>query len=85
MPAEYQNFGRLIVEKLRRAGASRVTVVSLGVGGNQNKRVSEEFEIETVNRLIKDSTLILDKGATDEEREQINRVIAALRPQLRCH
>jgi ADP-heptose:LPS heptosyltransferase len=78
-PAEHRDFGRLAVEKLRRAGASRVTVVSLGVGGNQNKRVSEEFEIETVNRLIKDSTLILDKGATDEEREQINRVVAALR------
>ncbi|HZF38646.1 MAG TPA: glycosyltransferase family 9 protein, partial [Blastocatellia bacterium] len=79
LPAEHRNFGRLAVEKLRRAGASRVTVVSLGVGGNQNKRVSEEFEIDTVNRLIKDSTLILDKGATDEEREQINRVVAALR------
>jgi len=78
-PAEHLNFGRLVVEKLRRAGASRVTVVSLGVGGNQNKRVSEEFEIETVNSLIKDSTLILDKGATDEEREQIDRVVAALR------
>jgi ADP-heptose:LPS heptosyltransferase len=79
LPAEYRDFGRLIVEKLRRAGASRVTVVSFGVGGNQNKRVSEEFEIETVNRLIKDSTLILDKGATGEEREQIDRVVAALR------
>ncbi len=79
LPAEYRNLGRLVVEKLRRAGASRVTVVSLGVGGNQNKRVSEEFEIEMVNQLIEDSTLILDKGATDEEREQIGRVVAALR------
>jgi ADP-heptose:LPS heptosyltransferase len=82
LPAEYRDFGRRVVEKLRRAvatGASRVTVVSFGVGGNQNKRVSEEFEIETVNRLIKDSTLILDKGATGEEREQIDRVVAALR------
>jgi ADP-heptose:LPS heptosyltransferase len=79
LPAEHRNFGRLVVEKLRRAGASRVAVVSLGVGGNQNKRVSEEFEIETVNRLIKDSTLILDKGATEEEREQIDRVVANLR------
>jgi ADP-heptose:LPS heptosyltransferase len=79
LPAEHRDFGRRAVEKLRRAGASRVTVVSLGVGDNQNKRVSEEFEIETVNRLIKDSTLILDKGATDDEREQINRVVAALR------
>jgi hypothetical protein len=79
LPAEYMNFGRGVVERLRRAGASRVTVVSFGVGGNQNKRVSEEFEIETVNRLIKDSALILDKGATSEEREQIDCVVAALR------
>jgi ADP-heptose:LPS heptosyltransferase len=79
LPAEHLEFGRLVVEKLRRAGASRVTVVSFGVGGNQGKRVSEEFEIETVNRLIKDSTLILDKGATGEEREQINRIVGALR------
>src|SRR5262249_2246538 len=78
-PAEHRNFGRFVVEKLRRAGASRVAVVSLGVGGNQNKRVSEEFEIEMVNRLIEDSTLILDKGATGEEREQIDRVVANLR------
>jgi ADP-heptose:LPS heptosyltransferase len=79
LPDEHRDFGRLVVEKLRRAGASRVTVVSLGVGGNQRKRVSDEFEIETVSRLIEDSTLILDKGATGEEREQVNRVVAALR------
>ncbi|HEX5084571.1 MAG TPA: glycosyltransferase family 9 protein [Blastocatellia bacterium] len=79
LPSEHLEFGRGVVEKLRRAGASRVTVVSFGVGGNQNKRVSEDFEIETVNRLIKDSTLILDKGATVEEREQIDRAVAALR------
>jgi hypothetical protein len=78
-PSEHRDFGHLVVEKLRRAGASRVTVVSLGVGGNQNKRVSEEFEIEMVNHLIKDSTLVLDKGATCEEREQIDRVAADLR------
>jgi ADP-heptose:LPS heptosyltransferase len=79
LPAEHRNFGRLVVEKLRRAGAPHVAVVSLGVGGNQNKRVSEEFEIEMINRLIEDSTLILDKGATGEEREQMDRVVANLR------
>jgi hypothetical protein len=84
LPAEHQNFGRLAVEKLRRAGATRVTVVSLGVGGNQNKRVSEEFEIEMINRLIKDSTLVLDKGANGEEREQIDRIVAALRASGRA-
>jgi ADP-heptose:LPS heptosyltransferase len=84
LPAEYRDFGRLVVEKLRLAGATRVTVVSFGVGGNQNKRVSEEFEIEMVNRLIKDSALVLDKGATGEEREQIDRVVAALRASGRA-
>src|SRR5262249_45128275 len=79
LPAEHQNFGRGVVEKLRCAGASHVTAISLGVGGNQRKRVSEEFEIEITNYLIDDSTLILDKGATNEEREQINRVVRALR------
>jgi hypothetical protein len=79
LPAEHRDFGRLVVEKLRRAGASRITVVSLGVGGNQNKRVSEDFEIEMINWLIEDSTLIIDKGATAEEREQIDQVVAALK------
>ncbi len=79
LPAEHRDFGQLVAGKMRRGGARRVTVVSFGVGGNQNKRVSEKFEIETVNRLIEDSALILDKGATGEEREQIDRIVAALR------
>ncbi|MGH9935065.1 MAG: hypothetical protein ACREAM_02395, partial [Blastocatellia bacterium] len=79
LPAEHQNFGRGVAEKLRRARASRLTAISLGVGGNQSKRVSDEFEVETINRLIAGSTLILDKGATAEEREQINRIVATLR------
>jgi len=79
LPAEHQNFGRGVAEKLRRAKASRLTAISLGVGGNQSKRVSDEFEVEMVNHLIAGSTLILDKGATAEEREQINRIVATLR------
>jgi ADP-heptose:LPS heptosyltransferase len=79
LPDEHRNFGLLVSEKLRRAGAARVTAVSLGVGGNQSKRVSEEFEIGLVNQLINSSTLILDKGATGEEREQINIIVAKLR------
>jgi ADP-heptose:LPS heptosyltransferase len=79
LPDEHRNFGLRVVEKLRRAGASRITAVSLGVGGNQSKRVSEEFEIGLVNQLINESTLILDKGATGEEREQINIIVAKLR------
>ncbi len=79
LPAKYQNFGQRICEKLRRAGASHLAAISLGVGGNPRKRISDEFELELINRLIADSTLILDKGASAEEREQINRVVATLR------
>src|SRR5215510_8020413 len=79
LPAEHQNFGRSVAAAVRRAEASHITVISLGVGGNRSKRVSDEFEIELINYLIDDSTLILDKGATTDEREQINRVVATLR------
>ncbi|MGE0127334.1 MAG: glycosyltransferase family 9 protein [Blastocatellales bacterium] len=78
LPSEHQNFGRNVADKLRRAGASRITAISLGVGGNQSKRVSGQFESELIQRLINDSTLILDKGATAEERDQINRITATL-------
>src|SRR5262245_3974270 len=76
---EHQNFGRSVAEKLRRAGASRITTISLGVGGNQGKLVSDQFECDLVRRRIAASTIILDKGATAEERDQINRVVAKLR------
>jgi ADP-heptose:LPS heptosyltransferase len=79
LPVEHQNFGQSIGEKLRRAGASPIVAISLGVGGNPRKRISDEFEPELINRLLADSALILDKGATVEERGQINRIVATLR------
>src|SRR5262249_27140872 len=45
LPSKHQYFGRGVVEKLRRAGAKHVTTISLGVGGNQSKRVSDQFEL----------------------------------------
>jgi ADP-heptose:LPS heptosyltransferase len=79
LPVEHQNFGQSIREKLRRAGASHIVAISLGVGGNPRKRISDEFELELINHLIADSALILDKGASAEERDQINRIVATLR------
>ena len=79
LPAEYQSFGRRVCEKLRRAGASHIVAISLGVGGNPRKRISDEFETELINRLIAGSALILDKGASLAERGQINRIVAPLR------
>jgi Glycosyltransferase family 9 (heptosyltransferase) len=84
LSSEHQNFGRIVADAVRRAGASHITVISLGVGGNQNKRVSYEFEIKMINQLIAGSTLILDKGATAEERDQINRIVRALRASGRA-
>jgi hypothetical protein len=78
-PAEHLRFGRAVAGKLRRGGAGRVTAVSLGVGGNQNKRLSDSFESESIRDLIVDSALALDKGATAEERDQIDRIVADLR------
>jgi ADP-heptose:LPS heptosyltransferase len=66
---------------MRRAGASHLVTVSLGVGGNPNKRLSDSFESELIRHLLEESTLILDKGASPEEREQINRIITLLREQ----
>ncbi|HKQ74295.1 MAG TPA: glycosyltransferase family 9 protein [Blastocatellia bacterium] len=79
LPAEHHDFGRSVADAIRRAGASHITAISLGVGGNQSKRVSEEFEIKMINERIAGSALILDKGATAEEREQIDRIVAKLR------
>ncbi len=78
LPAEHRNFGQSVCEKLRRTG-SHIIAISLGVGGNPRKRISDQFEFELVNHLIADSTLILDKGASNEERQQINRIVAMLR------
>ncbi len=77
LPEKIHTLGRAIVEKLRHP----ITALSLGVGGNNNKRVSDSFEEELINNLLKDSSLILDKGATPEERDQIDRITAKLRAQ----
>jgi len=84
LPAEHQDFGRRVARVVRRAGAARITVISLGVGGNPNKRISDEFEIGMINDLIVNSALILDKGATAEERDQIDRIVATLKASGRA-
>jgi ADP-heptose:LPS heptosyltransferase len=83
LPSEHQGFGQALANKLREASAIRnhIIAVSFGVGGNERKRVSAEFEERLIAHLLADSKLILDKGASHEEREQINRITAGLRAQ----
>ncbi len=81
LPLSDRQFGRAIVERLSRAGRRRLITVSFGVGGNDSKRVSDEFETALTERLLKDATLILDKGASAGERQQIDRIVKTVRAQ----
>lgn len=81
LPAEHQNFGLAIANQIRspQSPIRNLAAVSFGVGGNQSKRVSDEFEQQLIEHLLTRSKVILDKGATQEEREQINRIVTAVR------
>jgi ADP-heptose:LPS heptosyltransferase len=81
LPQSHQAFGQAVAQRLRRAGQRHLVSLSFGVGGNQDKRVNDEFELELLQELLKDSALLLDKGGAPDERAQINRLLAALRAQ----
>ncbi len=81
LPREHRDLGQAIGEWLRRTKSSRLVTVSLGIGGNPRKRISDHFEEELIRLLLDDSTLILDKGASPEERELIDRISAKIRAQ----
>ncbi|HMX25039.1 MAG TPA: glycosyltransferase family 9 protein, partial [Blastocatellia bacterium] len=76
LPEEHCNFGQRVASALLNP-----VTISFGVGGNERKRVSAEFEEDLIAGLSAQSKLILDKGASPEEREQINRLVARLRAQ----
>lgn len=77
LPDAHREFGEKAAGLIRRAGHRRIVTISLGVGGNESKRVSDEFE----TRLVLDASdgIILDKGATPAERRQIDRLLTAVR------
>jgi len=77
LPAKHREFGKAIAASIRNP----VVALSFGVGGNHRKRISDEFEAQLVQTLLADSRLILDKGATVEERDQINRITTTIRAQ----
>lgn len=77
---EYSDFGQRIAEQLRaETSCNRIVAISFGVGGNQSKRVSDQFEERLIRYLLTNSKVILDKGASAEERDQINRIVAGVR------
>ncbi len=72
--------GKDVVERFRGKGAAWVVTVNLGVGDNQRKRVSREFEIRLILRLLEEpkTVVILDKGFGLEERKEFDAIAAAL-------
>lgn len=84
LPVEHLKFGQTVIAAIRNPQSTirnRMVAVSFGVGGNERKRVSAEFEEQLITYLLSDSKLILDKGASHQEREHINRIAANLRAQ----
>ena len=67
--------------QLRRWGARRVIVINFGVGGNQRKKVGWRFEKELLLALLqaRDTVIVLDKGFGDEELQNSNLLLAAVK------
>lgn len=83
LPIQLQQLGQIIAAKLRQSPSKGLITISFGVGGNERKRVSAEFEEQLVQHLLADAKLILDKGASEAERAAINGIVARLRAQGR--
>ncbi|MDX2031229.1 MAG: glycosyltransferase family 9 protein [Blastocatellia bacterium] len=84
LPPAHADFGRRLGESLRRGGARHLTTISFGVGGNEEKRISAAFERALIEeRLAASSTLVLDKGASPDERRQIDEILEGVRAQGR--
>ena len=79
LPERFKLLGRQIGGLLREMGAPRIVAVSLGVGGNEEKRRGEKFEIELLRQLSQDSWVILDQGFTEAEQRQVEAAISPRR------
>ena len=70
-----------LCEEIKNRGARRVIVINLGVGGNRRKKVGWRLEKELLLCLLQepDTVIILDKGFGDEELENSNALLEAVR------
>ena len=74
--SEDKEFGRELCRKLRQGGSSFLVAASFGVGGNRQKRLPDPFEEELLLRLLEEgSTVLLDKGAGEEELDRASRLV----------
>ncbi len=69
-----------LMERLRQAGERPLITINFGVGGNPAKRVDDDFEQSLVAQLIqRGATVVLDKGAGQDETRRADAVIAHAR------
>ncbi len=78
LPPEHAAIGQQVFYSLYNTSTHPIICLSFGVGGNDIKRVSEQFEIDLVTALSQRASLIIDCGATSEEHEQVNRLLSVL-------
>jgi ADP-heptose:LPS heptosyltransferase len=65
-----------LMRQMRQGGARKVITINFGIGGNLAKRVDDELEKSLVARLIGEgATVILDKGAGEDESRRADAVI----------
>ncbi len=83
--AQDETFANNVYEILDSPGDTFVVSMSLGVGGNQEKRVRyrseivSQFELGLIRKLLSDGvTLILDRGNGKEEFDQADAVVQAV-------
>jgi len=63
--------------RMRQQGTHAVVAINFGVGENPLKRIDDEFEKSLVARLIEEgASVILDKGAGEDETRRADAVIA---------
>jgi ADP-heptose:LPS heptosyltransferase len=74
---------RPFIAPLPAAGDRADITVSLGVGGNYAKRLSDQFERDLLAMLAETgASILVDKGGSIDERERVERVLL---PGMRSH
>jgi len=69
-----------LIAGMRMRRDLKVVTVNFGVGNNNSKRVGDDFETDLVRALVKRGLLvILDSGASPEERSRAAQVVARAR------
>ena len=79
-PPSKRTAARAFCGRLRAAGADRLLLVNLGVGGDQRKSLPEAFECQLLDQLLarENTIIILDMGCGSEEKVRANNLVAWL-------